>query len=161
MEMFCKNPEKCSLFNRYIKYSQVLPRIFFWDCQSFVGTFVGLKQEFVEEMDEGDGVLLGGKYGHHQVGGQTSPPQGLVQDCLGQNCTSYSVLWTFTWSSVRVEWKMKSSSWWNVTPRPTVSRRGWFFRRDWGTFGRTCHSNADIMKFSSVRYLFTFANCKL
>ena len=32
---------------------------------------------------------------------------------------------------------MKISSWWNLTPDPTDSSRGWFLSLDWGTLGST------------------------
>ena len=59
-----------------------IPRVYFRDGDALVLSVLRLQKEPVEEVDQGDGVLLGGEYGDHQVRGEAALAQRLVKDCL-------------------------------------------------------------------------------
>ena len=59
-----------------------IPRVHFRYGNALVLPELRLQQEPVEEVDQGDGVLLGGEYRDHKVWGETAFAQRLVKDCL-------------------------------------------------------------------------------
>ena len=59
-----------------------IPRVHFRDGDTLVLSVLRLHQEPVEEVDQGDGVLLGGEYRDHQVRGEAALAQRLVKDRL-------------------------------------------------------------------------------
>ena len=85
--MFGKNPEIIKMLFELRLRLGPSPRVLLRDGESLVRGELGLQEQFVEEMDQGDGVLLGGEYRDHQVRWEPSSSQGLLQDGLGNERT--------------------------------------------------------------------------
>ena len=69
--MLCKVPGRCKieylLIKTIIMFILFIPRVNFRYGDALVLPELRLQQEPVEEVDQGDGVLLGGEYRDHQV----------------------------------------------------------------------------------------------